>query len=107
MEVDTAAALSKFQDALSAFDVTKLSDALGVPKELLESLGLEELSGLLNEPPPGLDELVALGDILNSDSVGRDFDVVVVDTAPTGHTLRMLALPEFLDGFLGKLLELR
>jgi len=77
-----------------------------VPRELLESLGLEELSGLLNEPPPGLDELVALGEVLDGGVVGG-FDVVVVDTAPTGHTLRMLALPEFLDGFLGKLLELR
>ena len=107
MEVDTDAALEKFQNALSTFDVTKLSDALGVQPELLDGLGLSELSSLLNNPPPGLDELVALSNILNDPEITADFDVVIVDTAPTGHTLRMLALPEFLDGFLGKLLELR
>ena len=36
-----------------------------------------------------------------------DYDVVIVDTAPTGHTLRLLALPKFLDGLLGKLIKLR
>jgi len=107
MEVDTDAALERFQNALSAFDVGKLSDALGVQPELLDGLGLSELSSLLNNPPPGLDELVALSNILNDPEITGDFDVVIVDTAPTGHTLRMLALPEFLDGFLGKLLELR
>ena len=37
----------------------------------------------------------------------REYDVIVVDTAPTGHTLRMLQLPQFLDGFLQTLLGLR
>ena len=62
---------------------------------------------MLNNPPPGLDELVALSNILDDSSFSANFDVVIVDTAPTGHTLRMLALPTFLDGLLGKLIELR
>jgi len=33
--------------------------------------------------------------------------VIVVDTAPTGHTLRMLKLPQFLDGFLRTIISLR
>lgn len=105
-EVDTEAALASFRESLEAFDVTRLADALGVSADLLESFGLKEFSGLLNNPPPGLDELVALSNVLDSEAT-RDFDVVIVDTAPTGHTLRLLALPKFLDGFLGKLLTLR
>lgn len=106
-EVDAAAALDDFRESVSAFDIDRLSSALGVPTELLESLGLREFSGLLNNPPPGLDELVALSNVLDNDSITGDYDVVVVDTAPTGHTLRLLALPQFIDGFLGKLIALR
>jgi len=78
---------------------------LGVSEELLAGLGLKEFSGLLKDPPPGLDELVALGNVMDERS--HEFDVIVVDTAPTGHTLRLLALPQFLDGLLGKLIKLR
>jgi arsenite-transporting ATPase len=53
--------------------------------------GDETLDQLLEITPPGLDELVALSTIL--DAV-RDEDLVVVDTAPTGHALRLLESPE-------------
>ena len=55
-EVDAGAALEDFRENLAAFDINRLSDALGVSPDLLESLGLREFSGLLNNPPPGLDE---------------------------------------------------
>lgn len=39
--------------------------------------------------------------------LGIKFDRVIIDTAPTGHTLRMLSYPEFLDGFFEKLIRIR
>ena len=50
---------------------------------------------LVELAPPGLDELfaaLAVVEALTSAS-GGVYDVVVVDTAPTGHALRLLALP--------------
>ena len=44
---------------------------------------------------PGVDELVGLVELLRLVRAG-DYDEVVVDTAPTGHTLRLLAMPETL-----------
>ena len=106
-EVDATAALADFRQSVAAFDVDRLADAMGVSPALLESLGLSEFSGLLNNPPPGLDELVALSKVLDQDETTSAYDVIFVDTAPTGHTLRLLQLPQFLDGFLGKLINLR
>jgi arsenite-transporting ATPase len=107
MEVNTDAAIQKFQDVLSSFTVQSISETYGISPELLASFGLDDISSLLSNPPPGLDELIALSQILNDDYIQSEFDIIVVDTAPTGHTLRMLALPEFLDGFLTKILALR
>ena len=49
-------------------------------------------------------QVVALA---RADSYGVHFERVVVDTAPTGHTLRLLTFPEFLDRFIERLLLLR
>ena len=41
------------------------------------------------------------------DAVGERYDLVVFDTAPTGHTLRLLTLPELLQAWVDGLLERR
>jgi arsenite-transporting ATPase len=38
---------------------------------------------------------------------GERYDKIIFDTAPTGHTLRLLSLPELLGGWLDKLIEKR
>ncbi len=53
---------------------------------------------------PGADEAIALQQLLTSMEDDR-FDRTVVDTAPTGHTLRLLELPDLLDSFLGRMLS--
>ena len=67
------------------------------------------LSDLLETPPPGVDEAVAISKVvqlLRSDEYSK-FKRIVFDTAPTGHTLRLLTLPEFLDKSIGKIVRLR
>ena len=37
----------------------------------------------------------------------EDYDRVIVDTAPTGHTLRLLSFPEFMKTSMGRLIKIR
>ena len=55
---------------------------------------------------PGADEAVALQQLMRYLNDDR-FDRVIVDTAPTGHTLRLLNLPEMLDTMAGRLVTMR
>ncbi len=54
---------------------------------------------------PGLEELVALRAIREVEATG-DYDVCVVDCAPTGSTLRMLRFPDALRIFMQNFFEL-
>ena len=49
------------------------------------------MSSLLDLAPPGIDEIFALVEMLE---LGEEGDALVVDTAPTGHLLRLLSMPE-------------
>jgi len=70
--------------------------------------GMEELLGGAMDPGsmPGADEAAAMQQLLEYLDDPR-FDRVVVDTAPTGHTLRLLELPEVMDSMLGRIAKLR
>lgn len=57
----------------------------------------EQLSGACTVEIAAFDEFSKL---LGDEAATRDFDHVVFDTAPTGHTLRLLELPAAWTGFL-------
>lgn len=65
---------------------------------------LEELTSMT---PPGIDEALAFGKVLEFIETEHDYDLIIFDTAPTGHTLRFLSLPETLSGWIGKILKLK
>lgn len=52
---------------------------------------------------PGMDELFALLEV-NRHARSGDFDVVIVDCAPTAETLRLLSLPEVLSWYFERIL---
>ena len=85
--------------------------SVGLPN--LKSGLSEMLSGDGLADTPGIDEVVALPSYILSrmeySCQGQTlrFDRVVLDTAPTGHTLRMLSLPEFLIEFVKKVKKIR
>jgi arsenite-transporting ATPase len=63
----------------------------------VEGLEAEELSVI-----PGLDEIFALADIKEYATSG-DWDLVVVDCAPTAETIRFLSLPDILSRYMERL----
>jgi len=63
----------------------------------VEGLEAEELSVL-----PGLDEIFALSDIKQHATSG-EWDVVVVDCAPTAETIRLLSLPDVLSRYMDRI----
>ncbi len=60
-------------------------------------LDREDVNRLLGLSLPGIDEVAALLELSRLARHGR-YQLIVVDTAPTGHTLRMLSMPETLFG---------
>ena len=91
METDPAAAMKQDVDDVTSglSEDSSASSMAGEFKQWLSSV-------------PGIDEAVALSRVLNLVESG-EYSVVIFDTAPTGHTLRLLQLPIVLKVGLSKL----
>jgi arsenite/tail-anchored protein-transporting ATPase len=69
--------------------------------QLLADRGVMDIAAEELTVPPGMDELFSLLQIKRHHESG-DYDVIVVDCAPTGETLRLLSFPEIARWWLEK-----
>ena len=73
--------------------------------ELLMQRGLDRISAEELTVPPGVDELFSLLRLKEHHAVGQ-WDVIVIDCAPTGETLRLLSFPGAARWWLEKIVPL-
>ncbi|MBZ9571108.1 arsenical pump-driving ATPase GET3 [Methanobrevibacter sp. TMH8] len=73
-----------------------------------QALGLDMLGDQLDlaSSAPGADEAAAF-EVFLQVMTTNEYDVVVFDTAPTGHTLRFLSFPDLMDSWVGKMIKVR
>ncbi|GFP97003.1 putative arsenical pump-driving ATPase [Phtheirospermum japonicum] len=119
LEINPEKAREEFRSASQkngGSGVKDFMDGMGLGL-IADQLGELKLGELLDTPPPGLDEAIAISkafeehfcqviQFLESQEYNK-FTRIVFDTAPTGHTLRLLSLPDFLDASIGKILKLK
>ncbi|MDD4914394.1 MAG: arsenical pump-driving ATPase [Methylococcales bacterium] len=92
LEIDPQAAASAYRERIAG-------PVRGILPEAVVKGIEEQLSGACTTEIAAFDEFTAL---LTDTALTADFDHVVFDTAPTGHTIRLLQLPGAWSGFLEK-----
>lgn len=90
LEIDPLAAAQAYRDRI-------VGPVRGVLPEAVVKGIEEQLSGACTTEIAAFDEFTAL---LTDSAMTADYDHIVFDTAPTGHTIRLLQLPGAWNGFL-------
>ncbi len=98
LEISAEKALSKF----------KMRYESQIKKILNTStyLDQEDIDSIFALPIPGIDEVMGFKMIVDLIEEAK-FDKYIVDTAPTGHALRLLTLPELLDDWIKVMAKMR
>ena len=92
LEIDPQAAAQQYRDRI-------VGPVRGVlPEAVVKSIE-EQLSGACTTEIAAFDEFTAL---LTDSKLVAGYDHILFDTAPTGHTIRLLQLPSAWTGFLDK-----
>jgi arsenite/tail-anchored protein-transporting ATPase len=89
IEIDAQQAVEKYKKRYGGVLVDILSTIVPVGPEILDDIP--------DDVAPGFDELFAIEEVLSY--MGGDYDFIVWDTAPTGHTLRLLSLPDTIQNY--------
>jgi len=98
IEVDAEVALSGFK--------SQNESALKKLLETSSNLDSKDIDEMLSLSIPGIDEVMSFKTIIDLIEVG-DYDKYVVDTAPTGHALRLISSPKLLDDWIKVVARMR
>jgi arsenite-transporting ATPase len=98
MEVDSSASEEEWEDAIANANAGAGGDGTdsgigGIMKDLMTSV-------------PGIDEAMAFAELMKMVQ-DMNYNTIVFDTAPTGHTLRLLSFPKTMESAISKMLELK
>jgi len=78
---------------------SKVQDAMS---KVLRKQGLDEVMSEELALIPGMDEIVSLTNIYRNAREGN-FEVVIIDAAPTGETVRLLSMPDTFQWYVGRI----
>lgn len=106
LEIDPKASIEEYKRIANINPMDEMG--LGGANTMMGNIPMMgDMEDLSDMNPPGIDEAFAFAKVLEFIETEHGYDLIVFDTAPTGHTLRFLGLPETLSGWIGKLLRLR
>jgi arsenite-transporting ATPase len=97
MEIDTKATTSS---------MTGLVSSDGIPEDEGAAASLQSMLKELTSAVPGIDECMGFAELMKQVQT-MDYDCIVFDTAPTGHTLRLLSMPTVMENAFEKINELK
>ncbi len=96
LEIDPEIAMQEYQAKMKEQQSLNPGADMGMMQEQMDMATMS----------PGIDEAAAFDKFLQYMTTD-EYDIVLFDTAPTGHTLRLLSFPEMMDSWVGKMITVR